>query len=356
MPLPTLPPSGNTAWYPHYSAMDQAIRDLEAVGGNPGVHGTVLSAGGNIQAAIDGGARLIYLNPGTYNVSSANGIQIDAADKGLRIVGAGQLTRIVATASMPSLIGISGACDGIQLEGLVLDADGRATYGLDVNSNGTTGNYQGEPDAVHRFQNMWVYDALTSGVYARGTDTQATLFQNIRVRRAGTYGFQIAAPDNWIIGCEATQTSNTGAGFFAGGANCFYTHNKAWYCRGYGFDISCTRSTFTNNHSQDTRNHGWYVNFDKNTFSACIADSAAYYDVGGTVNGADGWFVVGDLPSTSITGCMGFDRIQGNPGGVPYQRYGINAPAAMFAPNASGQTRITGFVGYTNATALINQR
>ena len=323
-------------------------------GGGTGTgQGIVLTASDSIQGAINAGEKLIYLQSGTFNVTST--ISIGPSQRGVRIVGAGQSTIIRSTAgsSLAALFSISGNVDGVQIESLVIDCDGKADVGLDVNTNGTTGFYQGEPDAVHRFMNLWVYDANISGVHLRGTDTQATLLRNIRVRRAGTYGFNIQAPDNWIRQCEATTQSNTGAGFYVNGANNFIEGCKAWYCRQYGFHIKGTRNTFTNCHSQDTRDHGWYIEWDKNTFVGCIADSAAYYDVGGTVNGADGWYVVGNMLATSIQGCMGFDRQQG---ASSRQRYGINAPSAMFSADANGQVRIAGFVGYDNATALINQR
>lgn len=348
-----LPAPGDTSWTDWATDIDQAVRSLD---GLSTAHGVTLSPGDSIQSAIDGGAKLIFLNPGTYNVSASGGIAIDSADRGVRIVGAGQQTRIVATAAMAGgLVNITGPTDAVQMEALVLDADGKAAYGLDVNSVGTTGNYQGEPDAVHRFRNLWVFDAITTGVYCRGQETRASSWDHIRVRRAGTYGFHMTNADSWVTNSEATTTSNTGAGFYVNAANCFFQGLKAWYCRGYGFHIQGTRNTFTNCHSQDTRLHGWFVDWDRNTYSSCIADSAAYFDVGGTVNGADGWYVSGDLPQTSIQACMGFDRRQGS-GGVSYQRYGISAPAAMFAPDADGQVRIGGFVGYQNATGLVNKR
>lgn len=316
--------------------------------------GHVLNPGDSIQSAIAAGHKLILLNAGEYTTSSV--IQLDAAARGTRIVGAGQQTRLRCTAgtNLAAFVKVGdGAVDGVQIEALVIDCDSNADVGLDVNSNGTSGFYQSEPDSVHRFRNLWVYDADVTGVHARGTDTQATEFNQIRIRRAGTTGFLSQGPDNWITNVEATTQAAGGAGFHINSANTFVHGCKAWFCRGYGFHVEGTRNTFTNCHSQDTADHGWFVDWDKNTIVNCIADSAAYQPVGGTLNGADGFYVSGNLPATTIQGCMGFDRGQGAP---LQQRYGINAPAAMFSADANGMVRIAGFVGYDNATALVNQR
>lgn len=322
-----------------------------------GLWGTVVAPGHNtIQAAVASGKRHLLLQDGEYTTDAVIGV--GAAERALSVRGAGQRTRIRSTKTgtpLAAMVAVSGATDGVQLDGFVLDCDGKADVGLDLNSNGTTGNYQGEPDSVHRVRNLWVYDAVTSGVWLRGTDTQATELQQVRVRRAGVNGFLIQAPDNWLTNCEATtQSATAGAAFYVNGANNFLHGCKGWYARNYGFWVRATRCTFTNCHAQDTRNHGWYIEWDKNVFAACIADTAAMWDVGGTLNGADGWYVESGMVATSIQGCMGFDRRPS--GAASFQRYGLNAPAAMLSPGANGQQLIQGFVGYDNATALINAR
>lgn len=306
-----------------------------------------VAPGASIQAAITAGAKAIQLGVGTYTVTAPI-----TPTRGCSIRGVGQSTRIVAgTTGMDSVIaiGAGGAIDGVHVSDLVCDAASKANHGINLNINGTTGNYKGEPDAVTRLDDIWVYGSVLDGIIYQGTDTQATVSSRIRVRQAGRHGFHVVAADNVFIACEATTASAGGQhGFFVNGANCHYHACKAWYCRGYGWHVKGTRNSFVGCESQDTKLHGWYVEWGKNTFTGCMADTAGMYDVGGTAGNADGFYIEATSEMT-MTSCLAFDRRPG--GAVAQQRYGFNLPTAL---DTAGL--FVANTGWDNAVGIRNLR
>jgi hypothetical protein len=308
-----------------------------------------VAPGGSIQSAINAGAKAIQLGAGTYTITAPI-----VPTAGCTIRGVGQKTEIVAGTAMAAMVAIGQgkAIDGVYLGDLVLDCATKATTGIDLHIVGTTGNYKGEPDSMCRLDNLWVYSPVVDGIVYRGTDTQATSTSRVRVRGAGQYGFHIDAPDNWWTSCEATTRSSTGAnaGFYVGAnaANNFFQACKAWYVRGYGWHVKANRNKFIGCESQDTKSHGWYIEWDRNTFVGCVADTAAMYDVEGTANTADGFYVA-DGAATALVGCQSFDR---RPGGrAAQQRYGFSVPTTMVSGG-----RLVGATGWDNTGGLIRQR
>lgn len=279
--------------------------------------------GASIQAALDRGATAMQLGAGSYPVSAPI-----VAPRASTIRGVGQATRVVATKVMSTVmaIGNGGPVDGVQISDLVIDAGQKANCGVDLNIVGTAGNYQGEPDAVTRLDALWIYAPTGDGVRYRGTDAQATITSRVRVRQAGGIGFNVVAPDNAFLACEATTASGGQHGFFVGSANCHFHACKAWFCRGYGWHVKGTRNSFVGCEAQDTKLHGWYIEYDKNTFTSCIADTAGASAVGGAPGSSDGFYVATDR-LTTITSCLAFDR---RPGDVAAgQRFGFNLPKAL---------------------------
>lgn len=317
---------------------------------------TFVAPGDSIQDAIDLGAQAIELGAGEYHLTAP---LVPVSD--LTIRGVGSQTRLIADNAMSAMIalGNGGPICNVMLTGFTVDCDNLADVGIDINIVGTTGFYQGEPDAICTLSDLRVYDPTLDGVVLRGTDTQACRLSNIRVRRADRYGFRVEAPDNWFTACEATTTTATGssAGFFIGvlagsngigASNNQFTACKAWYCRDYGWHVKGTRNRFTSCESQDTRLHGWYIEWDKNVYDGCTADTAGSYDVGGVSGNADGFYVSAGS-YTSMVGCQAFDR---KPGGhVAQQRYGLNVPTSMVTGG-----RLVAYSGYDNVSALLNQR
>jgi hypothetical protein len=284
------------------------------------------------------------LAAGTYPVTAPI-----APTRGCTIRGVGQATRIQATVAMPSVldVGRGAAIDGVMIADLVVDANMKAVCGIRLNIVGTAGNLLGEPDAVTRLDNLWVFAPTGDGIIYQGSDTQATVTSRVRVRQAGGIGFNVLSPDNVFLACEATTSGTTGQhGFLVGSANCHFHACKAWFCRGYGWHIKGTRNSFVGCESQDTRLHGWYIEYDKNTFTGCIADSAGAPEVGGTANTSDGFHVVTDR-LTPITGCLSFDRRPDNR--TAGQRFGFNLPRAL-------AELVIGNTGWNNLSGTVNLR
>ena len=279
--------------------------------------------GASVQAALDRGATAVHLGAGTYPVKAPI-----VVPRAATIRGVGQATRIAAVKDMPSVVAIGngGPVDGVNVSDLVVDANGKAAGGIDVNIVGTTGNYQGEPDAVTRLDGLWIYSPLRDGVTYRGSDAQATITSRVRVRQAGGIGFNVLAPDNVFLACEATTASGGQHGFFVGSANCHFHACKAWYCRGYGWHIMGTRNSFVGCEAQDTKLHGWFIEYDKNTFTGCIADTAGAAAVGGVPGSSDGFYVATDR-LTTISSCLAFDRRPDR--AAAQQRYGFNLPKTL---------------------------
>jgi hypothetical protein len=314
-----------------------------------------VAPGGDVQAAIDGGAKAILLGDGRYDVRAPI-----RPSPGCVIRGIGKRTRLRAAADVSAVIviGDGGSVDAVQVSDLVVDCAGRAGVGIDLNIVGTSRFTDGEPDAVCRLDDLWVYDAGNDGVVYRGSDTQACVSSRIRVRRARRHGFRVEAPDNVWIACEATTTEPGGAGFYVGtaikGSNGIGAGNdhfhacKAWYCRGVGWFVNGSRNTFVGCESQDTASHGWRIEQARNTFTACSADTAAMADVGGTPGNADGFSITPDR-ELSLVGCSAFDR---RPGGIAaQQRYGFDVPAALVTDHL-----LVAPIGWDNVGGLVHRR
>ena len=365
-------------------AATKSYVDSTGGGGGGGGWGHIINPGHNtLLNAVSAGHLLITMNPGHYTNDAA----IVMTTPAQRIQGGGGNTRVTYgnssgnASSLPIIpyffdVGATtNNTDRVQLSGFMILCQNRAQVGIAQRgiTSPPSNYFEGEPDNVSRFENLWIHDASVYGIHTlpgNGNPGRASHWHRIRIRRAGLTGFMHEQPDSWITDCEATTatgatgTTTTGAGLHIATSNTYIQGFKSWYCRNYGYLVRGTRNAFVNCHSQDTRNHGWFIDWDRNIFIGIMADSAAFFDVGGTLNGADGIYVAGGsagLPSTSIQGAFVFDRQVG--GTSSQQRYGINAPSSMFveanesgSPQAGGQVRITGVVGYDNATALINKR
>lgn len=314
-----------------------------------------VAPGGSIQQTIDGGASAIQLGAGVYPADAPI-----VPTPGCTIRGIGEQTIVRATADLPAVfaVGDGGPIGGVTLADLVVDAAGRAAIGIDVDIVGTEGNLQGEPDAVCRFDALWVLDATRDGIAYRGTDTQACITSRVRVRRAGRNGYRIEAPDNVWIACEATTSGPDGAGFSIdvaepgsdgiGAANLHFHACKAWYCHGVGWRVATGRNAFAGCEAQDVAGHGWHITAPRNTFTSCSADTAAMADVGGLPDRSDG-FHVEPAEELALVGCMAFDR---RPGKRPaQQRYGFNVPEALVSAGL-----LVAPIGWGNTGGLINAR
>ena len=306
-----------------------------------------LVPGESIADALDAGYQHLSLAAGTFTVGDTITLP-----RGATLRGAGQSSRLVATAPMRALVrvGAGGPADGCEVSSLVLDCAEVATIGLDLEITGTAGNYQDEPDPTVRLDNLWVYDSAGDGISYRGKDCRSVLTTRARVRRARGHGISVRASDCMWIACEATTYSpqTSSGGVFVNGTNNVFDGCKAWYCRDYGWLVRGTRNRFIGCEAQDTRSHGWLIEYDKNTFVGCVADTAGMYDVGGVAGDADGFHVIA-AGNTALVGCMSFDR---QPGGRPaQQRWGFSVPEQLFA----AQTLVAP-IGWGSTSGLVEVR
>lgn len=312
-----------------------------------------LAPGRSIADAVDRGARAIQLGEGEYRIDRPV-----VLPHGSYLRGVGQLTRLRAVQEIPTVlaIGNGGPAYGVQLADLAIDCADTARTGVELNIVGQEGNFNNDNDAVCRLENLLVWAPTEDGVVYRGTDNRAVLSTRVRVRQAGRHGFLIGdnsdftVSDCWWIACEATTARHTddSAGFEVRGANHFFQACKAWYCRDYGFHVNGVRNKFTGCETQDTRLSGWYVEFDMNTFTGCTADTAGMWDVGGTRDTADGFYVE-EGEATSMVGCQAFDRAPR--GHREQQRYGFNVPGSMIEDG-----RLIGHSGWGNTRGLVRRR
>ncbi len=294
----------------------------------PGGPWTHVAPGASIHDAFAGGALAVALGAGEYPIDRPL-----AMPRGASLRGVGRSTILRAAPAGPDpldaviSIGGGGPVDGVSIADLVVHAGGLATTGIDLHIQGEDGNFDGEPDAMCRLDDLWVYEPLDDGVWYRGDDAQATITTRVRVRRAGRHGFHVQAPDNWWIACEATTTDRAGTGeshgFEITSSNNHFSHCKAWYCAGHGWHHKGVRTTFTGCEAQDTKGHGWFVEWSQCTLTGCTADTASAARLGAAPGAADGFYV--ESPDKLvITGCTSTDRTT-----PPQQRYGFNVPAGL---------------------------
>lgn len=310
----------------------------------------------NIQAAIDyvaaRGGGVVRVGAGSHRIDSELFLK-----NGVSLEGEGSATILRASVAMHSVLNTASSAAS-SIRHLRIDCANKAQYGL--YSSPVAGSSYGDfaPDPCFRASDLFIDDAQIAGVYLGG-QARSTRLEEIRVRRAGGWGFWLRNADSTIVDCEATTTGawkespdtdqkpSTGSGFYVGCVNTVIRGCKAWYTRGYGWHIRGSRNRISECESQDTRSHGWKIEYDKNVFTNCVADSSSMYDVGGIVNGADGFYI--DGTGNVFVGVLAFDR---KPGGkAAQQRYGVNVKQAVLDAG-----HMLGVHGYDNATKLMNVR
>lgn len=307
-----------------------------------------------VAAAATNGGGAVRLAAGRHRIDSELFLGM-----GVSLIGEGASTVLEATSNLHSVIN-SGSSAGASVRHLRIDCNGKADYGL-FSSPAVASNYGDfAPDPCFRAADLFIDDARVAGVYL-GAQARATHLQAVRVRRAGGWGFWLRNADSWLVDCEATtagtwllapdkdqaQLAMT-AGFYVGCVNTVLRGCKAWYCRGYGFHIRGTRNRISECESQDTMSHGWRVEYERNIFTNCVADTSSMYDVGGKPSGADGWYVDG-VGSNVFSGLLSFDR---RPGGKPaQQRYGFNVKKALLDSGL-----MTAYSGFDNVSKLVYAR
>ena len=334
-----------------FADVDERLDGLQ-----PDAYTRPVQAGESIAAAVATvaalGGGVVRLAAGSHTIDSELILRANVS-----LVGEGPATVLSAAVAMRAVVS-TGSAAGVSVDKLRIACNNLADYGL--YSSPAPGSDYGvhAPDPCFRAQDLFIDDARVAGVYLGG-QARATYLRLIRVRRAGGWGFWLRNPDSWIVDCEATTTGSTtkspdldqkppvGAGFYVGTVNTVLRGCKAWYVRGYGWHIRGSRNRISECESQDTLSHGWKVEYDGNTFTNCVADTASMYDVGGK-GGVDGWYIDG-VGTNVFVGLQSFDR---RPNGKPaLQRWGYNLKKELLD---SG--RFLGYSGYGNVSGLVNAR
>ncbi|MBM7788893.1 hypothetical protein [Tenggerimyces flavus] len=306
-----------------------------------------------VDIAADGGGAIL-LGPGTHVLYRPLNLP-----SYVRLVGAGTgATSIRAGADMEYLIGVDDHASSVSVEKLRIECAGKARTGVRIvpaprdPANGLDYGVT-SPDPRHRMFDVEVYDAAHSGVVL-GEHARGTRLDHVLVRRAGTVGFHCGMADSYLTNCEATVVAgpsySAAAAFWIGSVNTVYANCKGWWGRGSGWRVRGSRNRFVACESQDTAWHGWYVEYDLNTFTACVADSAGFAASGG-IGGVDGFYFAG-AGATTATGCLAFNRSKS----AKSQRHGFNIPAEMLAIELDGTERFWGNQGRDNAGLLVNVR
>ncbi|MGI5423051.1 hypothetical protein [Actinomadura luteofluorescens] len=324
-----------------------------------------------IQAAIDdvaaAGGGIVWLPRGTYKIGcvanaggtgAAGGLQLKA---GVWLRGDGIATRLEATGTWSSAAGIVGIGDtatsrpvrDTRVSDMWIKGTAGTSFGTPAsNVYGVlfnTASITGEPDAVHRLHDLWIWDTQV-GIALLGTDDQAMQVQRIRGRHFAKQGLLVGredgsggAADNYFLGVDISS-ANMGGGSCAGievyTSNHHFAQCKSWYNKrstaftagatykdGAGWYINGTRNIFTSCEAQDNGGHGWLVRLGKNTLTACVADSNNYYDnISGSAaaNECSGFYVSSSVTEITLSACLGFDRNGTN----KYQKAGFTIDAA----------------------------
>ncbi|GAA4313428.1 hypothetical protein BJY14_006480 [Actinomadura luteofluorescens] len=325
----------------------------------------------SIQAAIDdvaaAGGGVVSLARGTYQIGyvanaggtgAAGGLQLK--DK-VWLRGEGIGTRLEATGTWSTLAGLVGIGDravsravrDARVSDMWLKGTPGASFagspaanvhGVLLNTVGVTG----EPDAVHRLHDLWIWDTEV-GVALLGTDDQALQVQRIRGRHFRRQGLLVGkesgggGSDDYFLGIDVSSANYNG-GAYAGievyTSNNHFSQCKSWYNKrssafaagaaykdGAGWYVNGTRNIFTSCEAQDNGGHGWVVRLGKNTMAACVADSSNYFDnISGSAraNECSGFYLGSSVTEITLSACLAFDRNTTN----KYQKYGFALDAA----------------------------
>jgi hypothetical protein len=213
----------------------------------------------------------------------------------------------------------------------------------------------GSTDTQHTLEDIYITNCPNNGIHVpTGADTRVMLFNRIHVKNCKGNGFYFAYPsmtDSVYTDCIADTIGLNG--FFIGGANCWFTNCKAFYCgstggNNHGFYIVGYNNYFEACQAQDNYQSGFYGDNTGDatygsfgcTFVNCTADSngqngGTTYCKGFQINGPKQW---------QITGGVALNR----PYGSYWQNYGISIEGAAV------ETTVNGMLFYGNNTGPLN--
>jgi hypothetical protein len=266
-------------------------------------------------SALPAGGGTVLLSAGTFSI----GGPIAIAASNVSLEGTGVSTEIAVTSGsdLTAAITVLGAgvveCKirRLWIQGSLTDTNGS---GIRISTPWST------TDTQHVVEDVYITNCVNNGlevpVYLTGTtksDTRVLLISRVHVKNCHGNGFYLAYPsctDSVFTGCIADTCELNG--FYIGGANCWFTNCKTFYCGSggtgnYGYCVTGYNNYFEACQAQDNYYSGFYGDNSGDatygafgcTFVNCTADnngqSGGSAAVGWNLNGVKQWQIIGGI-------------------------------------------------------------
>ncbi len=170
-------------------------------------------------------------------------------------------------------------------------------------------------DPYCALRNLTVSYANGQGIFLDNA-LRSTIMHGIRVEGSQSHDFHLSAPDSCysnLISLGAGQAEAAGCGFYMDGTDILCSNLMANNSHLYGFYQIGTRQSYSSCKSEDSWEHGWYLDYGKCQLSACSSNSANL-NSSGTYSG----FYINAVTDLTMFACQSYDRNT-----TPHQSYGV---------------------------------
>ena len=275
-----------------------------------------INAAVNVANQSDTLGGVVRLSPGTFKVNGPILLR-----KRVSLIGCGRASRIESvTGGYGGVIRTATAAeDKISISHLAIHGLGQNINGILLNATSNAGFDEGSPDAANYVSDVYVSNVGLAGIAVTGARGRASMVTRVRVLNAGTWGFNITAPDGFYSQCESGSSGFDG--FRVANGNNRFVNCKAWFADRSGFEISANRNQFSGCEAQDNQWHGFSIRAGQVSLSACHADSNSWNSASPT-SSFDGFFVHANRGFVQLVGCQAYDKNESNRGF--HQRYGFH--------------------------------
>lgn len=140
-----------------------------------------------------------------------------------------------------------------------------------------TASKMSEPDARHRFHNIYIKNTKGDGFYISGRGS--SVIEDIITYLCDGVGFILDSQDNIYSKLDAGDSGAQGIHVTANATNIRIVSSKGWYSGrlndsvGHGFHIEATRVLLANCEAQDNSKHGFVFGSDSVTGVGLLADA-----------------------------------------------------------------------------------
>ena len=301
----------------------QMVYNIMDYGASTGSSDNTTAIQNALNAAHTAGGGIVFIPPGTFVASN------------LTIHGQTTLQGTGKDSVLQAKSGTSGsfialntpsADIAVVIQNIMIDANNQSGLnGIYFNNTGVAQN------SLHRFDNVWVYNAPGVGIYLGPAVIETNLWSCFVFNCGTGYQTDVGATDNRLIECTAGQI--VGHGFFVQGNNTHFTDCKAYYC---GYNQS--GGTWNNNY------HGFYLYPSANqdlhvvVLTACEAQN----------NSQDGFHFEASASNATmqhitVEGCLADGNNEANNSGagfyingVTYSTFSNNTTRSQTTPHAYG--------------------